>query len=528
MLSDKFRRQLRQEATRWHTEELINQAQYQQIADRYSFDALDASSSSRFTIILIGLGSILLGLGAITFVASNWQSMSREFRVILLLTALICSNWLGFHLWQKTTRWQRLGQGFLILGGLVLGANIALMGQIFHINGELYGLFFLWGFGVLIMAYSLRSTPLGIMTVLLLGLGYLFHWMSYWNSLATDEDVLVSLITQQMLAIAIFVLVPLAYWCKSRSIGILAIIFTVFVYWYSLLRPETNFIAWTVRECMPIAATLIFIPLAYWCKSRSVFVFAALAAIAGLAHSIYSLNSFSVPGYAILALELTLPAALLWAYNDFPFQRQRSSSPAYAHLAHGLALIFLSSVCYFQSFYAAWSWTSKDIIFVSGNLVDWLGLLNVFLFAGVAIFAWWQILLDRHSERSLVTKIIGGFLLVEAIAIFWHGAVIPIPEIATFTYNVLLFLLAIGLIRLSLEKSQRLVFWSGIVLLSLQVLSRLFEYDTALVLKAFIFALSGVAVISAGLWFERHIQAIANTSNSSTNLSESSSLEDRS
>ncbi|NJM28709.1 MAG: hypothetical protein HC856_11885 [Pseudanabaena sp. RU_4_16] len=112
-----------------------------------------------------------------------------------------------------------------------------------------------------------------------------------------------------------------------------------------------------------------------------------------------------------------------------------------------------------------------------------------------------------------------------ALPIFWHGALGQIPEIATFTYNALLFLLAVGLIRESLEKSHRLPFWSGIFLLFLQIISRLFEYNTGLLLKAFVFALCGIGVIVAGLWFERYMQT---SHPDASNINLPSSTEDRS
>jgi hypothetical protein len=43
------------------------------------------------------------------------------------------------------------------------------------------------------------------------------------------------------------------------------------------------------------------------------------------------------------------------------------------------------------------------------------------------------------------------------------------------------------------------------ILLTLQIVSRTFEYNTELLFKAFVFVLCGVGVILAGLWFERHL-----------------------
>ena len=174
-MSDKFRRQLRQEVEQWHNEGLIDQTVYEQLGDRYKFTDLESSASNRFILILLGLGSVLLGLGIITFVAANWQAWGRELKITLLLSGFIGINTAGFYLWRRSNhQWQRnLGQALLLLGALALGANMALMSQLFHQSGQVYQLYLIWGLGVLAMAYSLRLTMLGIFASLLVWLGYL-------------------------------------------------------------------------------------------------------------------------------------------------------------------------------------------------------------------------------------------------------------------------------------------------------------------------------------------------------------------
>ncbi|MEK0189760.1 DUF2157 domain-containing protein, partial [Microcoleus anatoxicus] len=118
------------------------------------------ASRNRFLGILISLGSILLALGVITFVAANWQVWSREARVALLLSLFVAVNAAGFYLWRippsrsknsnpniplTKGRNKLLGEGLLLLGSLILGANMALMAQMFHIGGSAYGLFLAWG-----------------------------------------------------------------------------------------------------------------------------------------------------------------------------------------------------------------------------------------------------------------------------------------------------------------------------------------------------------------------------------------------
>lgn len=518
----KFRRQLRQEADRWLAEELIERSQYEQLAERYSFNTLDINARNNFAIILIGLGGVLLGLGVITFVAANWQAMSREWRSGLLFAALIGSNWLGFSLWQYTQRWQRLGQGMLLLGAFIMGANIALIGQIFHVGGALDGLFYMWSFGVLAMAYSLRFKPLGIISVILIGLGYWSHGQS-WNY--EFANPLAGAIAENMIAIAALLFVPLAYWCRSRTIGILSIFLTGLAYLNHFFQPtlaERNFLVWTLVEYMPIVAVCLFIPLAYRLRSRLIFVGAALGITTGLGCSLANLIDFAIPEHAIGAMSMALLPALLWVYDDALLNSQwlrwMGSRPdslgfrpiafkPFKPLAQGLAILSLTISCYSLSFYGAWSWRDLAIYKSPPSFQHWTSLVNVILFTSVVVVSWLMRSRQIPGQAQNPLTVVLVLCAIAALPIFWHGALGQIPEIATFTYNVLLFLLAVGLIRESLEKSHRLPFWSGIFLLFLQIISRLFEYNTELLLKAFVFALCGIGVIVAGLWFERYLQA---------------------
>jgi uncharacterized membrane protein len=108
----------------------------------------------------------------------------------------------------------------------------------------------------------------------------------------------------------------------------------------------------------------------------------------------------------------------------------------------------------------------------------------------------------------LTTGAIALLILITALIPVYHWNFIRIPELATFLFNVLSFLLAVGLIREGLALGNRKSFWGGLVLITLQIISRVFEYNTELLLKSFVFVLCGIGVIAAGLWFERHFAKI--------------------
>lgn len=471
MASDKFRQQLRQEAEQWHAEGLIDDAQFRQLAERYQFQSLDTLARDRFIAVVLGLGSVLVGLGAITFVAANWQAISREVKILLLMGLFFAVNGLGFH-WHRMPyapdgreHWQnRLGQGLLLLGAMILGANLTLMGQLFHSSGTAAELCLVWGLAVLAMAYSIRLASLGVLAVLLMGIGY-------WNGVTQLTDL---------------GMVP----------GL----------------------EWMVRY-MPIVSALLFLPLAYWCRSRSIFTLGAIAVFTSLEVILVSFSDRLSPAPGLLAvLTFTLPPALLWSYED-SFGRSAQGRSAddetfesFAPLSRSLAVLFLTVLIYLLSYHYAWetdrSAQSQGIWNGFALLIN----LNVLVFAAITLLQWFNLARPRERSNrwsfSRIDGLMALLLALLAILTLWHYSISPIQGVATLVCNILLFVIAIRFLREGLAEGQRNLFWSGMVLLTLQILSRTLEYDTGLLLKSLTFLLCGIAVMTIGLWFERYVRTL--------------------
>jgi uncharacterized membrane protein len=458
MVSEKFRYQLRQEVEQWRSENLIDVNLYEQLAQRYQFSTLDTASRNRFILILLGLGSVLLGLAVITFVAANWQIWSREVKVVLLLSLFVSINSAGFYLWRRPTeRWQtRAGQGLLLLGALLLGANMALMSQMFHQSGRIYELLLVWGLGVLAMAYSLRLTLLAVLAVILTALGYCFG-------------------------------IPHLYYLGQAS--------------------SFQF----VLQHMPLLASALFIPLAYGCRSRWLFGLSALLVVASLETNLLFLmprlfDDETAIAEGVAALTCTLVPALLWAYRDSLWERSTST---FDPIARGLAVTFLCILFYILSFRGLWQGSPIPGL-AEIPPYAWSPLFDVLLLGGLTLYSWWKLGYQRGSiwRIDLSSTAVGVMILATGLLVWWHGRVEPLGAIAIFICNVLLFLLAIGLVRESLGTGQRKGFWLGITLMVLQLTSRMLEYKTGLLFKAIVLFLCGVGVILAGLWFERYIRTL--------------------
>lgn len=484
MASEKFRRQLRQEAELWWKEQLIDPAVYEKLSHRYQFASLEGEASNRFLMILLGLGAVLLGLGAITWIAANWQGWTRMIKVSVLLSGLIGVNALGFYLWRSlgpspaAVSRRRWGHALLILGVFVLGANLGLLPQMFHQGGPVSVLFLLWGFCVTLMAYGLRLTSLGITGMILLVIGYF------------------------------------------ASLG-------------ALESPGPGMSAWAwVSYGMPLLVVGLFLPLAYGCRSRPLFGLGAIAFALSFDFNLFWGNGFwrnLWPNWLMGSLLFVAPA-LLWAFDRDMWQlsgvwrvrrrlpdrsvlgTERSLTEAFGAIARVIALILLCINLYAFSFHGLWQQTPDvETVAATRSLFDrwtWPLLIDEAVLLVATFFGWLALVkqfpgLNRLQLRALNSAMVGLLIGVPVGLYLYAELVQPLPVIAPYGLNILLALLAIGLIRDGLALGTRSLFWGGMVLLVLDILTRMFEYDTALMLKALAFALCGVAVLLAGIWFER-------------------------
>ena len=435
MVSEKFRRQLEQEAQKWQSENLIEPTFYELLAQRYQFATLPQEASSRFVYIIISLGAVLLGLGVMTFVAANWQEWSRVTKIIILLGSFLSVNIVGFYFSRQNSNpvLRLLGYFLLLLGGLLLGANLGLMSQLFQQTGEAYQLFLIWGLGLTAMAYSLRLTSLGVLSLILVGSGYLVGW----EFLQSDMTL----------------------------------------------------------QYMPLIALVVFVPLAYWCASGTIFTLNALLLVFTL---IIVGSRINYPLFGFI-----LPSALLWGYGNLP--RTDDLTISFGKTARFLALLVLGIALYVFSF----KW--ENYTFSRPSYFDevWFSLVVNAIILCLAT-GWCYLKIGNpfvRSEFSLgwVNKATVSLVLILCGLTFvnYHTQTINTLLVS----NILLFLLAIGLIQDGLVKNERLAFWGGMILLVLQVISRTLEYDTQLLLKSVVLLLCGLGVMLAGFLFERRLRS---------------------
>jgi uncharacterized membrane protein len=130
-------------------------------------------SKSKFISLLTIFGSILIGLGVMLFVASNWQYLGSFAKLAIIVGAMAASN-LGGMYFSKGDN-PRSAQALYLLGGLIYGAGIWLVSQIYQLDLDWSLGLTLWSIGLIPMALLLRSVPLGILNSVIMLLWTFSH-----------------------------------------------------------------------------------------------------------------------------------------------------------------------------------------------------------------------------------------------------------------------------------------------------------------------------------------------------------------
>lgn len=153
---------LRREVEAWVREGLVSASQASAIFNRYPSEeaaAVKSQTQKRIAVVFAVLGAVLIGLGVILFFADNWQAISKWAKFTLLLAATAGAYGLGY--WLRFSRgYPAVGSALILLGGLLYGAGIFLVGQMFHVQAEPHYGLLMWAAGLLPLAYTLPATAL--------------------------------------------------------------------------------------------------------------------------------------------------------------------------------------------------------------------------------------------------------------------------------------------------------------------------------------------------------------------------------
>jgi uncharacterized membrane protein len=154
-LSRKF---LDTESPGWVADGLISEVQRQQLLARYPPEAQPLG-------LLPLLGSVLVGLSALSVVAANWQALPTALRLALLLGSLTGSYAAGSYFLRRGN--DDLGHGLIGLGLIFFGASIILTSQLYQLVGYDASGLLAWVVAGVAVSYIYGSRLLVLLTVLI-------------------------------------------------------------------------------------------------------------------------------------------------------------------------------------------------------------------------------------------------------------------------------------------------------------------------------------------------------------------------
>jgi hypothetical protein len=130
------------------------------------YDSQPDHSRSRLLLAFGVLGAVLIGLGIILLVAHNWDSFSKPVRTLFAAFPLIVSQCIC--LWailkkEGIPQWLEPGSTLVVFS---LGACISLVGQIYHIPGDLDSFLLAWMAGSLPLVYILPASVPSLLILL--------------------------------------------------------------------------------------------------------------------------------------------------------------------------------------------------------------------------------------------------------------------------------------------------------------------------------------------------------------------------
>ena len=155
-MSRKF---LETETPAWVAEGLITAAQRERLLARYPSEAVRAVG------LLPLLGSILVGLSALSVVAANWQNLPPAARLGLLLGSLLAAYAGGDYFLRRGNR--RVGHGLLGLGLVLFGAGIILTSQLYQLVGYDVSGLLAWVVAGVLLSYLYDSQALILLPIVI-------------------------------------------------------------------------------------------------------------------------------------------------------------------------------------------------------------------------------------------------------------------------------------------------------------------------------------------------------------------------
>lgn len=242
---------------------LITTEQQQKIIEHFKL----REESNRFLVIISFLGAVLVAAGIALLIAANWEEIPRGVKIATGIALMLGAHAGGWYLREGVRTHPKSGEALHLLGSLLFLANIALVGQVYHLVSRAPNAFLLWWAGIAALPWMLRSKAQHLLVLLAFGIWFGFE-INQRDSLIRLDD------TCQVLAYSLLglIYVGLGYVLRGGTFDAFAkvterlgiLVFLAFAYpvtWKGFLDDYRAFVTgsyWILPALAAVAIALIF------------------------------------------------------------------------------------------------------------------------------------------------------------------------------------------------------------------------------------------------------------------------------
>lgn len=141
--------------------------------------------------IVLTIGAVLIGAGVFSFIASNWQEMTKSIKIGVIVVGMLSAYSVGWYMKEKLN-FIKTGEALILLGSIIYGAGIFLVAQMFNIRANWPDGFILWMMGIIAMAYAVESFPLFYLAIPLGIIAIIGHPFGIFTSFGYNPFLLTS------------------------------------------------------------------------------------------------------------------------------------------------------------------------------------------------------------------------------------------------------------------------------------------------------------------------------------------------
>ena len=242
----------------------------------------------------------------------------------------------------------------------------------------------------------------------------------------------------------------------------------------------------------PLITAVSLLLLAWIIRSRVLYA----GTLLGIITAACVLAGYQGSGRQLL---FTLAAGGMFMWSLGALHRASEWRWEFANVTAGFGLGLLAVAAYIWSFNNLWTLSSF------GPMRSLWAFLFFSLSIAISLFAWRK---AKQSQRLLTAGVllVGGILCASSLLSVASENIIDGQFLFTAATNLAALILGAVIIGVGLIDERRLAFWLGSLYLVLLILSRFLEYETSLLVKSAAFLACGVAVIVAGISYEKYLR----------------------